>query len=185
MNKYCYILALIIFSSCSHRRMVCFKNSIHCVFNPVLTSNYLIDSAFIKHIQQFKVEHEKFTKQTINTNKISIQFSNKVSKTQFAICHKQLEANAGEIFVNKEEWFNSSEIERELIIFHELGHCALGILSHIEEGSLMKSSKLETIDYIKNRDKYLKQLFTVDTYSNETLDNLKQNPIHGWMKINF
>lgn len=65
--------------------------------------------------------------------------------------------------IKKEFWDAASETTREMLIFHELGHCALK-REHVpasagEPESLMHPSLFGDYWYKKNKQKYLKELF--------------------------
>jgi hypothetical protein len=61
------------------------------------------------------------------------------------------------IHLNPAYWRETSNARREAVIFHELGHCILG-LSHSDSG-IMAPSGLAGWDYAANRENYLKQFF--------------------------
>lgn len=64
-------------------------------------------------------------------------------------------------------WNKGSEAFREMLVFHELGHCLLGRghknTSHSDgrRESLMNSYIFDSRVYLAHRDEYLKELFTV------------------------
>lgn len=68
------------------------------------------------------------------------------------------------ILVNKGNWDTQNETTREMIIFHELGHCLLGRghVTDIERGvpkSLMHPGEFDWATYINRRVEYLNELF--------------------------
>ena len=69
------------------------------------------------------------------------------------------------VTISAEAWASSTDAEREELIFHELGHCLLG-LKHVaginSDGipkSLMDPSEIQGAIYEQNRDFYLKGIF--------------------------
>ena len=62
-----------------------------------------------------------------------------------------------EIHISREFWENSSRTEKEILVFHELGHCDLE-LPHSDEG-IMQTWALDSFDFNLHRDYYIKQFF--------------------------
>jgi len=66
-------------------------------------------------------------------------------------------------------WNNSSDTFKEMLLFHELGHCLLNRdhkntrHSDGRPESLMASSLFSQSVYLAHRDEYLKELFTAET----------------------
>lgn len=90
-----------------------------------------------------------------------------VSLGAIGVCYSMIDGSRY-IILDRDFW-NSfrDEATRELLLFHELGHCALNRFEHIdhnrEDGlpaSIMNSSLIETKDYVNNRDYYLDELFS-------------------------
>lgn len=49
-----------------------------------------------------------------------------------------------QIIIKREYWENANYYQRQEIVFHELGHCDLGIIGHIDDGPhIMNSSVLQ------------------------------------------
>lgn len=71
-------------------------------------------------------------------------------------------------------WARGSETFREMLVYHELGHCMLGRghrntrLSSGNPESLMNSVLFNERTYAANRDYYLRELFTAEV--NRTVD---------------
>lgn len=69
-------------------------------------------------------------------------------------------------------WDRGSETFREMLLFHELGHCLLGRghkNSNHSDGrreSIMASAMFSQKVYLAHRDQYLKELFTAETAGN-------------------
>ena len=66
-------------------------------------------------------------------------------------------------------WNNGSDTFREMLLFHELGHCLLGrghtnaTHSSGRPESLMNSWLFDQRTYVANRDAYLKELYTANS----------------------
>jgi hypothetical protein len=140
-------------------------------------NNAEIDPAFIPYVQTFLFEAEKHgyavNKNLING--ISMHFSNEVVLPQLAFC--RIYRDNLEIHVLKNKWEDSNTAARELLIYHELGHCIMGkqhndaniILSSLEHrndnfgytgpASIMNSHAIPSAWYAGNREQYLTEFF--------------------------
>lgn len=73
----------------------------------------------------------------------------------------------GKVTLSSSAWSRGSNTFKEMLVFHELGHCLLGrghknsTHSDGRPESLMRSSLFSEKTYNANRDGYLKELFTV------------------------
>ena len=82
-------------------------------------------------------------------------------------------------------WDRGSETFREMLVFHELGHCLLGRghkNSRHSDGrleSLMNSYLFDQRIYLANRDAYLKELFTAEVRRVSTPMLLKEETHEG------
>ena len=70
-----------------------------------------------------------------------------------------------EIMLQTQEWRLANDLEREQLVFHELGHCQFGFPhdESIKDGrpvSIMYPYLLSRVTYKEHRDEYLKELFT-------------------------
>ena len=109
------------------------------------------------------------------TRTIPIQFG-ETKPTEFAVCQT---SDLGEprIKVNQSQWATLSDNMKEEVIFHELGHCALGrghietrISLHDEDGtteanvpeSIMNPFLVPGETYHKNRKFYIRELFSTE-----------------------
>jgi len=74
------------------------------------------------------------------------------------------------ILISRQYWEASSDLDREQLIFHELGHCVLGRdhndeITVLEDGetvplSLMNTYVIEEEHYTRYREEYIRELFT-------------------------
>ncbi len=70
-----------------------------------------------------------------------------------------------EIMIDEDYWDTSTPLEREQLMFHELGHCILGadhddsVDENNEPTSLMNSYVVHDKIYSKHREEYIRKLF--------------------------
>ncbi len=94
-----------------------------------------------------------------------------------------------DVIVSRVAWRKASPIEREMIIFHELGHCFLlkGHNDHLHNQvptTLMTTNIFNQNLYYQNREKYLDTLFSYEVA--DTLDTARMfmtPPIPSWLKF--
>lgn len=66
------------------------------------------------------------------------------------------------VILNPEYFERASEVEREILIIHELGHCHWGFYDHItDRPHIMNPSMLSTYYYLTHRDDLLEDLFSL------------------------
>lgn len=126
-----------------------------CSHAPVVT-----DSEFIPYQEAFLAQGRKHG---ANFEPALIQFGElgkvpgESSLESIAECHH---AGSGRptplIIVDSLRWSWLSESEREVVIFHELGHCLLGI-AHGE--GIMETQLLDGFNYEVQRQRWLDRLF--------------------------
>ena len=69
------------------------------------------------------------------------------------------------IRINEAKWMYLGETQREILIFHELGHCVLNRLHRLDFGSdgnpasIMYPTVIAGIIYERNKEYYLRELF--------------------------
>lgn len=95
---------------------------------------------------------------------LQIRFGEVQKETENAVC----EIRSGQtpvIIVNPLAWERLSEVDREALMFHEMGHCVLRrkhVQAETEEGvpvSLMNPYRIDTEVYVQNEQHYLQELF--------------------------
>lgn len=65
------------------------------------------------------------------------------------------------VIVDKDKWQDMNDTQRQVLIHHELGHCALNRPHYDELPSIMNEEYLFTIgDFERNEDEFIKELFT-------------------------
>lgn len=80
-----------------------------------------------------------------------LSFSNIITKKE-TMAYRQ-------IFINKDHWQNYDYIEKTLLIYHELGHCDLG-LDHSYENTIMNEYGIDVSVFVTDPVYYLDLLFT-------------------------
>jgi hypothetical protein len=96
-------------------------------------------------------------------HQISMYFDNLDSPTA-GICYRYSDGTR-EIYIDKLQWDNMSLYSRQVLIFHEMGHCDLG-LKHAPSPSIMQERLLSDYTYSLDRQFYIDQLFSFGTYHN-------------------
>jgi hypothetical protein len=62
------------------------------------------------------------------------------------------------IVIDRSDWEYLNDVQREILIFHELGHCDL-YLGHDHEPSIMQENLINWQYYLNNREELLDELF--------------------------
>lgn len=116
----------------------------------------LIEDDFIPHVLEF----EKYYGKRISDN-LHIYFG-KTMPSEEGICFMDIKV----IVINEALWNIYNKHKREALIFHELGHCEMGIHRHYDgynyktacKKSVMNSSSINTRCWKKHRKYYIKRL---------------------------
>ena len=86
------------------------------------------------------------------------------NSVKVGVCVKYIDGTR-EILIRESSWNSYSSRKQEILIFHELGHCALD-RSHDEERykgykvSLMSPQLINQVDYTDFYDQYIRELFS-------------------------
>lgn len=96
------------------------------------------DPTFNHYVLEFQNKYNHQTNKEINISDIPVNFykMEKINKEGvLGICYKYSNGDK-EIIINKEWWNNHDECYRQVLINHELGHCALNRKhkSDVEDG---------------------------------------------------
>lgn len=118
---------------------------------------------FSPYVQSFQLELDK-KGIPLSANSIPIMFGPTMGN---AIGYCIISLNSRVITINRKYWNIASNIERELLIFHELGHCLLFLghddllLSSGTSRSIMTSALTSDLvwNYRNNKKYYIDQLF--------------------------
>lgn len=101
----------------------------------------------------------------IKTKLVTISFGNPGRSTLKAVkgvrnagaCFPTSYYGEANIVIDMENWLLSSDIEREMLIFHELAHCVLN-KKHTDTG-LMSPMLINKKEYLKHRTEFLNDLY--------------------------
>ena len=124
---------------------------------PIMHNGRVIESAFKSYVEEF----ERLCKCKVEFDMI---FSELFLKKYVGVCLKPI----GIVAIRESYWKNLHAYEKELLIFHELGHCVLNrdhdksdkmMDFHKIRASMMYPRMLNQWDYQSYRDYYLKELF--------------------------
>lgn len=81
----------------------------------------LNNSEFQSYVDSFK-EEAKTRGHNIDANSINFYLADIENENVGGLCNQRKE----EIVIDRDNWEIASEIEKELLVYHELGHCILG-----------------------------------------------------------
>lgn len=127
---------------------------------------------FEDYVTRFEDYSELYGTKRVVVTDLIIEFGD-LKDTFVGLCGK-FEGESPRITVDS-EWWNSSttnDAQREILMFHELGHCILdrdhndNVLPNGKQESIMYYRVINSNDYVTSRGYYLKELF-----------NGRQNPI--------
>lgn len=134
MNKW-YVVALLFLSACGK------------------PEPKVIDPAFLPLLNSFKQYANSYGK--IYDYDISITFVEKYDKANVV---GQCTGN-DTITIRRSFWNNVNDLQREDVLFHELGHCVMN-LDHVPTPSIMNAQTLQLWYYAAYREELIKELFT-------------------------
>lgn len=122
-----------------------------------------IDEPFKPYVQRFEqLSIERGNGVQIVDLKVS--FGKMQSEYENGAC-EIIGDNTPTVYINEVTWNRLTDIDREALIFHELGHCVLrrGHIDEIEEDgspkSLMHPYRIQTRIYEMHEQKYVVELF--------------------------
>lgn len=161
INALFFFLAIFVFSSCTKEETI--ENTPVKQFEGV-------DEVLWPYYMRFEEEaasrgiHIDLQERGITGTLSDIEATNVAGKCNYHPDH------ANHVTVDNEFWANSSDLRKELVIFHELGHCYL-LRNHNDDAhvdgtcvSIMRSGLDDCKDNYLNgtRDSYLTELFEVN-----------------------
>lgn len=111
------------------------------------------DAQFEKHKESFQREAAA-RDEDVSLEGVTIVFDETLPEPHYAGCYGK------EIRVRPSYWESATESARELLIFHELGHCALGLEHSFNPWSIMHAEP-DPIRYEWKRTRMLDDLFGV------------------------
>lgn len=147
------------------RRALFLINLLVCYTNAeVLFDERLIP--LVKHFKEYAADYWPVTEPPLKSeawNNLIIRIEPTSGADSGGEC---LTEKGGKRFItfSSELWFKCTPEQREAILFHELGHCVLG-LEHDDKQCgdrpchLMNSTSFSGEDYLKHKHEYLQDLF--------------------------
>lgn len=127
-------------------------------------SNYVVDSEAALYVESFVREAKAYNVNLPDLPNLHVLFVPSFSSSTFvATCTPHYQRPT--IHISEEHWSSKSENEKEVIMFHELGHCLLH-RSHNETvvnsvpTSLMFPIQLSDAVYEPRRAAYIHELFS-------------------------
>lgn len=116
-----------------------------------------IDEVLQPYVNEYKADKKRFLG-TSSIRRIDISFFTLTSP----IIGQCTRYNSGyrEIKVDPIYWFfNASDAEKQILMYHELGHCDLNKEHDDSKAAIMNSNIMDGYQFIMNTDYYIEQLF--------------------------
>ena len=127
-----------------------------------------VDADLWSHFQNFE---EEASKRGLDIDLVASGITGSIEKIHamgtVGLCNHRLD-KPNHLIIDIDFWNKASEISKEMIVFHELGHCYLA-RGHKDEAhndgtcaSIMRSGKSGCVDFYNssNRSTYLDELYT-------------------------
>lgn len=145
-----YILLATLLVSCGPQKVLYYPKELH------------------PYIQKFEAAHLKYTNKELTIDNLTIEIVDDINEPEhpYAIgfCIRQIDPKTNNtvgtpyIKLKKNVWGVLYPIEREALVFHELGHCILN-RPHVEDVESLMNPSINFGDYELDRNYYLKELF--------------------------
>lgn len=92
------------------------------------------DPEFLPYLSQFEAYSLQYAPEIglIDAHNVMVNFYDRPFEKgspfegKLAICFNSETLSSNQIYVNRHSWVDLDDLEKELLIFHELGHCKLG-----------------------------------------------------------
>ncbi len=127
-------------------------NKLFIALTLILASCASIPKDFAPYVASFEAHHPvrntRFEFGTVGATALS--------SDNLAECIRGSAVTPHRIVVSEKQWNGLSDIQREALIFHELGHCVLG-LDHTS--GIMQASLISGAKYQANRSTLIEELF--------------------------
>lgn len=136
-----YIVLLLLLTGCSQ------------VFYPKVQ----IDPRFHSHLETYLNYKEEYTGNR-KLRKMSIVLKD-LDSDYIGYCTYYLTGRRT-ITIDKTFWEQSNMVDRDLLLFHELGHCDLN-LDHSEPKSIMEEHHIGAYRFLSNPEYYMQELFQI------------------------
>lgn len=123
---------------------------------------------FESYLNRFEEEFHEFSGFQLAEPSITVRLGT-LSKTQLAVC--RLNSEGAAITVNDLYWNSLSPAHKELVMYHEFGHCLESRKHEDSEGtgrkykSIMNSMPQLLTDYDEHREDYVRELLGVEKRS--------------------
>ncbi|WP_127717100.1 hypothetical protein [Halobacteriovorax sp. HLS] len=127
------------------------------------------DSTFKPYTDSFTSNARKYLNQpSFNIGDIPVNFGDTSNENFDGVCNSYSDGTK-EVIIKKSWWDKASSYQREVMIYHELGHCSLNrehdseILSkdsYSVKGSIMNPVIPGSAHYVQYKTSYLTELFT-------------------------
>jgi hypothetical protein len=117
--------------------------------------------------ESFESEHLAETSEVISTDHIRINFTEVIEECESCVGVCISWGDNREIHILREFWDASNDATREMLVFHELGHCSLG-RDHLNDTvngnpvSIMNSFIFTSQTYLDYMAAYINELMTKD-----------------------
>ena len=123
-----------------------------------------ISPEFRPYVARFVAERARLTNANVYPFVLSVDRQEKFPKDAPEGAVGYCEMDEWKIHVLGSEWDSHDDAWREQLIFHEMGHCVLG-LDHDRCPSIMCACLSPSPEYIKNREKWLRYLFQLEKWT--------------------
>lgn len=116
-----------------------------------------VDAEFQSHVDKYNKFKEDAGKGKTRSD-VTILFHSLPSPT-IGVCYWMANGDR-EVYIDPRFWYGpyTTDLDRELLIFHELGHCDLD-RDHVDPSSIMEKYHIGDYLYSLNTDYYAKELF--------------------------
>jgi hypothetical protein len=118
---------------------------------------------YSSYVDRF-VEESRRSGQPVEVQDLKVVSSDAIDPSENAVCDL-VAGRTPTVSVNAARWAGLTELERESVLFHELGHCVLKRVHDRTRGtdgepqSLMYPVRVDSDVYRVHRDEYLRELF--------------------------
>ena len=118
-----------------------------------------VEPTIQEHIDTYFIEKLKELDSNKPSHAIEFKFAD-LDDTRLGACRFHRDPTRPRVVeIDHEKWLGASNSRREQLVFHELGHCDLGIL-HTKAG-IMRANQLQDSFYVSNRDILVHELFNL------------------------
>jgi hypothetical protein len=119
----------------------------------VLNAKKPIDPVFNPYIDKF-IAISNMYGVDIDRDKLKINFTTLLETPTIGLC-----LDSGQVYISRGFWKRASTTQKELVIFHELGHCVLG-LSHTDtDEDIMTWYQITSFDYKRNYNEIINRYY--------------------------